>query len=81
MKKETLSKVTSKFQTTIPNNIRKKLRIAKGEMLHWEIKGNNVFVEPIHNSIFSLQGSISVGKGDIAKDVEKAREWIAKQAA
>lgn len=38
------TKLTSKFQTTVPLDIRKFLEINKGEEIDWKIEGNRVVV-------------------------------------
>ena len=41
------SKVTNKYQATIPSNIRKFLRIDKGDKIEFEIKQNKVLLRKV----------------------------------
>ena len=68
------STVTAKYQTTIPKEVREKLGISVHDALEWVVENGKVIVFPIHNEFLSRRGSVKVGEGDIAADIEEARE-------
>ncbi|MBI5676595.1 MAG: AbrB/MazE/SpoVT family DNA-binding domain-containing protein [Nitrospirae bacterium] len=67
------SVITSKYQTTIPKEIRETLKISIHDAVEWRISGNTAIVYPIQRDFLSHRGAIKTGKGDIAADIAKAR--------
>ena len=68
-----ISTMTSKHQTTVPKEIREKLRLEPGAVLHWDLDGKEVRVTAERPGFFALRGSIRVGKGSVVADIRKAR--------
>jgi antitoxin PrlF len=56
------STVTSKGQTTIPEKIRKALRIKPGDKLEYEVEGDRATIR-VHPGIRSLKGVLASDKG------------------
>ena len=56
------STVTSKGQTTIPEKIRKALRIKPGDKLEYEVEGDRATIR-VHPGIRSLKGALASNKG------------------
>jgi antitoxin PrlF len=56
------STVTSKGQTTIPQKIRKALRIKAGDKLEYEVDGERATIR-VHAGIRSLKGALASKKG------------------
>lgn len=56
------STVTSKGQTTIPEKIRKALRIKPGDKLEYAVEGDQVTIR-LHPGIRSLKGALASNKG------------------
>ena len=56
------STVTSKGQTTIPEKIRKALRIKAGDKLEYEVQGDRATIR-VHPGIRSLRGVLASKKG------------------
>ena len=56
------STVTSKGQTTIPEKIRKALRIKPGDKLEYEVEGERAIIR-VHPGIRSLRGVLASKKG------------------
>jgi antitoxin PrlF len=56
------STVTSKGQTTIPEKIRKALRIKPGDKLEYELEGERATIR-VHPGIRSLKGVLASKKG------------------
>ena len=58
------STVTSKGQTTIPEKIRKALRIKPGDKLEYEVEGDRATIR-VHPGIRSLKGALASNKGKV----------------
>jgi antitoxin PrlF len=56
------STVTSKGQTTIPEKIRKALRIKPGDKLEYRVEGDRATIR-VHPGIRSLKGVLASNKG------------------
>ena len=72
------SVITSKYQTTIPKKVREKLKLAVNDSLEWKVVKGQMVVYPIQKRFLLRRNTISVGRGDPRKDIEKAREGIAE---
>mgnify|MGYP001613902081 CR=1 FL=1 len=66
--------ITSKFQTTIPKAVREQLGISINDALEWIVEKGKVVVHPVHNNFLKYRGSVKTGAGDIAADIQSARE-------
>lgn len=65
--------ITSKYQTTIPREIREKLGVGPSDVLQWEILGNQVRVTAAGAAFLDRRGSIKVGPGSVVEDVHRSR--------
>ncbi len=70
MEKSTL---TSKGQTTVPREIRKRLQVASGDVLVWEAEDGMAKVSVGGPAFLRRRGSVSVGPGSSVEDVRLAR--------
>jgi len=68
------STVTVKYQTTIPKAVREKLGISVNDALEWIVEKGRVVVHPVHNQFLRHQGSVKTGSGEIAADIQAARD-------
>lgn len=68
------STVTVKYQTTIPKAVREQLGISINDALEWVVEKGRVIVQPVHNTFLGYQGSVKTGSGDIAADIQAARD-------
>lgn len=68
------STVTVKYQTTIPKAVREKLGISVNDSLEWVVERGRAVVHTVHNDFLRFRGSIKTGPGDIAADIQRARE-------
>lgn len=68
-----VSTVTSKFQITLPEEIREKFQIGIGQKIQWEIQGE-VLVGKRLPSLMDLAGCMKSDKPP-ATDVEIAGAW------
>jgi AbrB family looped-hinge helix DNA binding protein len=74
-----ISKITSKYQTTVPKRIRDKLKLHVADSLEWKIENDKVVVFPAGKEFLKYQSVIKVGSGDINVDIKKARESITEK--
>jgi antitoxin PrlF len=56
------STITSKGQTTIPEKIRKALRISPGDKLEYALQGDHATIS-VHRGIKSLKGALASKRG------------------
>ena len=67
------SKITSKYQTTIPRKIRDRLNLSVSDSIEWKIEKDKILVEPVNRPFLKYKGSIKIKSGNIKKDIIKAR--------
>ena len=67
------STLTSKYQTTVPRQIREQLGLCPGNVLCWEIVGGSARVTPGGTAFLDRRDSIHVGTGSAVADVRRAR--------
>ena len=67
------STITSKYQTTVPREVRERLGLGPRDVLDWEVVEGHARVRPASPSFLALRGSIRVGRGSTTEDVRKAR--------
>ena len=65
--------ITSKYQTTIPKTIRDTLGLSMKDALEWTIEEGKVILYPAKRDFLKYRNAVRTGKGDIAKDIEVAR--------
>ncbi|HOW81653.1 MAG TPA: AbrB/MazE/SpoVT family DNA-binding domain-containing protein [Spirochaetota bacterium] len=71
------SKITDKFQITIPKKVRERLKLTRHDAIEWEFEDDRVVVRPSKRPFMDLMGSIKTGTGDVKKDIQSARKSIA----
>ena len=69
----TQSTITSKYQTTVPKEVRQKLGLRPRDVLCWEVVGGDVRIVPARRSFLDRRGSLHVGPGSVVEDVRRAR--------
>ncbi len=69
-----LSTITSKYQTTIPKAVRKKLGLSVKDALEWKMEDGRVVVAPAKARFLRFKNSVRVGPGNIAEDIDAARD-------
>ena len=67
------SVITSKYQTTIPKEVRDTLKLSVHDAVEWRINGNVAVVSPTQLIFLSRRGAVKTGKGDITAGIAKAR--------
>ena len=68
------SRITSKFQVTIPRAIREQLKLKVADTIDWQVEDGRVYVTPTEKPFLQYRGAIKTGPGEIEKDIRKARE-------
>jgi hypothetical protein len=54
-------------------------KLTTSDSIEWKMEGGRVVVEPVRKLFLQYRGAISVGKGDIKKDIETAKIEIVKK--
>ncbi len=73
------TKITDKFQITIPKEIRKKMNLSRKDSIEWTTEEGKIIIKPVKKEFLKYRGYIQVGKGDISEDIRAARKMIAKK--
>lgn len=73
-----VSKITSKFQTTVPKDVREKLSIRVEDSLEWTVVDGTAVVRPATSRIYRWIGYAKVGRGSTVEDVKKGRRMRGK---
>jgi AbrB family looped-hinge helix DNA binding protein len=67
------SLVTSKYQTTIPKAIRETLGLSVRDALEWKVEKGKVTLYPTKRNFLKYRNTVKTGEGDIAGDIDTAR--------
>jgi AbrB family looped-hinge helix DNA binding protein len=67
------SRITSKYQITIPKEIRDRLNLSISDSIEWKIEKNKIFVEPVNKPFLKYKGSIKTKPGNIKEDILRSR--------
>ncbi len=73
------TKITSKFQTTIPRRIRKFLKVKAGEEVEWEIVKGFVVIDTsrkVDNPVEFLTSQIKLNRNAVELVREARREFL-----
>jgi len=68
------SVITSKFQTTIPKEVRERLKLSIRDTLEWKIDRGKIVVLPVQKKFFEYRNKIKTGPGKIDDDIKQARK-------
>ncbi|MDH5718612.1 MAG: AbrB/MazE/SpoVT family DNA-binding domain-containing protein [Spirochaetia bacterium] len=75
------SKITSKYQTTIPKEVREKLKLSVSDSIEWEVENDKIVIKPAKSKILNFMGIIKVGKGNIKNDIKKASDLMTEDVS
>lgn len=67
------SVITSKYQTTIPKAIRENIGLSVKDALDWKVEKGKIIISPAKRIFLKYRNSIKIGSGEIAADIETAR--------
>ena len=68
-------KLSSKYQITIPSEIRKLLSLKSGDILVFEIRGKEAVIKKTSNTLFDLKGVV---KTNVNVPLDRIRESVRK---
>jgi AbrB family looped-hinge helix DNA binding protein len=68
------SVITSKFQTTIPKDVRERLKLSIHDTLEWKIDRGKIVVLPVQKKFLTYKNKIKTGPGKIEEDIKQARK-------
>ncbi len=74
-----ISKISSKGQTTIPQGVRKAMKLDAGDHLLYEIKEDAVVIRPMGGDIFDHIGSVKPRESP--EDFKTVREQVKSSVA
>jgi AbrB family looped-hinge helix DNA binding protein len=73
------SVITSKFQTTIPKDIRERLKLSIHDTLEWKVDRGKIVVLPVQKKFLKYRNRIKTGRGKIEDDIKLARKQRVEQ--
>lgn len=68
------SVITSKYQTTIPKDVRDRLKLSVHDTLEWKIEEGKIVVLPVKKEFLKYKNRINTGPGKIENDIKQARQ-------
>ena len=68
-----ISKVTSKYQVTVPREVRAALKLEIADSLEWTLQDGKAIVQPAAKSFLRYRAAVKTGPGNIARDIRRAR--------
>ena len=68
------SVITSKFQTTIPKDVRERLKLSIHDTLEWKIDRGKIVVLPVQKKFLKYRNKIKTGPCIIEDDINQARK-------
>jgi bifunctional DNA-binding transcriptional regulator/antitoxin component of YhaV-PrlF toxin-antitoxin module len=68
------SVIISKFQTTIPKDVRERLKLSIHDTLEWKVDQGKVVVLRVQKEFLKYRNQIKTGSGKIEDDIKKARQ-------
>jgi len=66
------SKITSKYQITVPREVRDLLKLDAADVIEWEISEGSVTVQAADKPILKFRGILNMGSGDTKEDIRIA---------
>ena len=66
------SKITSKYQITIPKEVRDLLKVSETDILEWHIRKEGIFVDSAQKPFLKFHGFFPPEKGSTKADIAKA---------
>ena len=74
-----ISSITSKWQTTIPKDIRNFMGLKPNDKILYIVDGEKVILKPLKGNILDLRGSVTPKKKPV--DFKKVRTTVKKKVA
>jgi AbrB family looped-hinge helix DNA binding protein len=73
------STITSKFQTTVPKELRERFGLKPKDRLLWRAVGDKMEVVAESDPLDRLAGCLKVGRGNVVEDLRRAREMRGRE--
>lgn len=73
------SKITAKYQITIPREVRSRLKLDVTDVVEWEVGEEGIRVQAASKPLLKHQGELDAGSADAKADIRKAWELRAKR--
>jgi AbrB family looped-hinge helix DNA binding protein len=73
------SLISSKFQTTIPKDVRERLKLSVHDTLEWKVDRGKIVVSPVQKKFLTHRNRVKTGFGNIENDIPKARRQRAEK--
>ena len=68
-----ISKITSKYQVTIPREVRSALKLKIADALEWTLQDGKAVVQSAARAFLRYRAAVKTGPGNIARDIRRAR--------
>ncbi|MGA2262469.1 MAG: AbrB/MazE/SpoVT family DNA-binding domain-containing protein [Acidobacteriota bacterium] len=68
-----ISKISSKYQVTIPREVRSALKLEIADSLEWTLRDGKAVVQSAAKSFLRYRAMVKAGPGNIAEDICRAR--------
>ena len=73
------SKITAKYQITIPKEVRKRLKLQVADVIQWQSgEDGRIYVTAAQMPFLKYEGILDTGPGDPVEDVKQARRNIGR---
>ncbi|MBE7439451.1 MAG: AbrB/MazE/SpoVT family DNA-binding domain-containing protein [Spirochaetales bacterium] len=72
------SRITSKFQVTVPREVREILKLNAADVLEWEMDKSGVKVHAAEKPFLKFKGILNTGSGDTKAEIHLA--WKKRSA-
>ncbi|TGL60525.1 AbrB/MazE/SpoVT family DNA-binding domain-containing protein [Leptospira sarikeiensis] len=66
------SKITSKYQITIPKEIRESLKLSMEDVIEWSVDEKGIRIDAANKPFLKYEGFLNKGSTDIKSDIKKA---------
>lgn len=73
------SKITSKYQVTIPKEIREFLKLSMEDVIEWKVDDTGIHIRNSDKPFLKYKGILNEGSEDIKSDIKKAWEIRSKK--
>lgn len=74
------SKITAKYQVTIPREVRERLKLRVADAIAWKsAEDGRIYVAPVEQPFLKYEGLVKAGPGDAVEDVKEARRNIGRR--
>ena len=73
------SRISSRYQITIPPEVRATLKLSVDDPVEWRIHGNGASIVRLEKPLLKYKGAFKVGPGSIRRDIRNGRKARARR--